>query len=176
MRYRVKKKKILYIHFHNFVDYTSIISNVSYRCISRARHVFVPLLKSPLKIERTKQPGQWTTGKFSSVTRINKTTVKIYREAGSNANSFSFASGKFAERSVFTEGGWRGNLLGAESLADTLIQARAITFDYLKNRRWLKWRRPINPIRPRRRSKGERESLKDSNFILMRVEKCCLII
>lgn len=114
MRYRVisKKKKILYIHFHNFVDYTSIISNVSYRCISRARHVFVPLLKSPLKIERTKQPGQWTTGKFSSVTRINKTTVKIYREAGSNANSFSFASGKFAERSVFYGGGMKGKFVG----------------------------------------------------------------
>lgn len=33
------------------------------------------------------------------------------------------------------KGGLGGNLLGAESLADTLIQARAITFDYLKNRR-----------------------------------------
>lgn len=119
-----RKKKILRIHFHIIVDYTSIISNVSYRCISRAMVCICSSVKIPLKIERTKQPGQWTTGKFSTVTRINKTTVKIYREAGSNTR-IRFHSRLENSRSdrFFTEGGrgmkggLGGNLLGAESLA-----------------------------------------------------------
>ena len=80
--------------------------------------------------------------------RVNKNVKTSEREA----NSFSFASGKFAERSVFqgrrpgSPAWWKfvGNGFAGSLLPDTLIQARAITFDYLKNRSVIKMTPSIN--------------------------------